>query len=90
MDDDGWVKHHTFPPFDASIIPICFTPNNLFLFGVDDRLALYDPDAAAVKLFASNIFNEPDVLFHKIVQYVDSLVWVPPAPKCATIENNQD
>ncbi|PWA71275.1 F-box domain-containing protein [Artemisia annua] len=92
MNDDnniGWVKHHTFPPFDASIIPICFTPNNLFLFGVDDRLALYDLDAAAVKLITSNILNSPDI-FHKIVQYVDSLVWVLPAPKCATIENKQD
>ncbi|GKB40132.1 F-box domain containing protein [Tanacetum coccineum] len=89
MDDDGWVKHHTFPPFDTSIAPICFTPSNLFLFGVDDRLALYDPDAAAVKLFTSNIFHSRDA-FHKIVHYADSLVWVPPAPKCATIEKKQD
>ncbi|PWA71272.1 F-box domain-containing protein [Artemisia annua] len=74
---NGWVKHQSFPQFDGDIIPICFTPNNLFLFQVDERLALYDPDAAAVKLLISNIPHDN----YKIVQYVDSLVWVPPAPK---------
>ncbi|PWA64121.1 F-box domain-containing protein [Artemisia annua] len=73
--DHKWVKHLVFPPFDGKIMPIGFTPNNLFLFGIGRHLALYDPDAAAVKLFIG-IMNTPNS-FTKVVPYVDSLIWPP-------------
>ncbi|CAI9296254.1 unnamed protein product [Lactuca saligna] len=85
MDDYGvaesWVKHYVFPQFDGVIIPYGFTFHNEFLFAIanyydddddDPCLGLYDPIAAKTRSF------EVGYGLSKVVEYVDSLVWVTP------------
>lgn len=48
---ESWVQQHIFSQFSGKIDPFGFTSKNEFLFGVDRRLALYDQNAAKVKLF---------------------------------------
>ena len=72
--DHKWVKQHVFAQFGDRIDPIGFTSKNAFLFTTfDNRLALYDPDAAEVKFFNANR-QESDT---KVVEHVESLVWPP-------------
>ncbi|GJV02814.1 F-box domain containing protein [Tanacetum coccineum] len=72
--DHKWVKHNVISQLDGSIEPIGFTSKNEFLFTTgDSHLALYDPDAAAVRLFSMNTQDT----YPKVVEYVESLVWPP-------------
>uniref|UniRef100_UPI001CB9796A uncharacterized protein LOC122601893 n=1 Tax=Erigeron canadensis TaxID=72917 RepID=UPI001CB9796A len=73
--DSSWMKLHVLSGYSA-IIPIGFTLNNKFLFGHDATLALYDPNAAASKLFKA---TKPVYSSTKVALYVDSLVWPVPA-----------
>ncbi|KAJ9553272.1 hypothetical protein OSB04_017317 [Centaurea solstitialis] len=63
--------------FDAT--PYGFTLNNEFLFepiaGYNIHLALYDPSEAKVKYFKFHGRMYGEV---KVVEYVDSLVWIAP------------
>ncbi|XP_023730685.1 F-box/kelch-repeat protein At3g06240 [Lactuca sativa] len=86
MDEYGvaesWVKHHVFSQFSGDIDPYGFTLHNEFLFNAyKSHLALYDPNAATVKTFKIAWFKVLGVA--KIVNYVDSLVWVAPG-ECET------
>lgn len=80
MDEYGvvesWVKHHAFPQFGGGILPYGFTLRNEFLFQVGgEDFALYDPIAAKLKTFKTmpSLYG-----ISKVVEYVDSLVWVAP------------
>lgn len=66
------------------IVPIGFTLNNEFIFGVGPRLALFDPNEAVVKLFKAN--KKLYLTTTKVVEYVDSLVWVTKS-NCRTISS---
>ena len=73
---ESWSKNHVFSLF-SGIAPFGFTSNNEFLFeACGNRLALYDSVAAKVKLseIEARLMD-----YTKIVQYVDSLVWIGPA-----------
>ncbi|XP_023758501.1 F-box/kelch-repeat protein At3g23880 [Lactuca sativa] len=84
MDEYGvaesWVKRYVFSEFDDVIIPYGFTFHNEFLYEVanyfdnedDHCLGLYNPIAAKTKSF------EVGYGLSKVVEYVDSLVWVAP------------
>ncbi|KAL7586297.1 hypothetical protein Lser_V15G36532 [Lactuca serriola] len=84
MDEYGvaesWVKRYVFSEFDDVIIPYGFTLHNEFLYEVanyfdnedDHCLGLYNPIAAKTKSF------EVGYGLSKVVEYVDSLVWVAP------------
>ncbi|KAL4560996.1 hypothetical protein LXL04_033155 [Taraxacum kok-saghyz] len=87
---ESWVKHHVFSHFTGSIDPYGFTSNGEFLFeaneitedydgdiDVDAYLALCNPIDAELKTFGHLDYypcNRP-----KVVEYVDSLVWVTPS-----------
>ncbi|XP_023728655.2 putative F-box protein At3g16210 [Lactuca sativa] len=75
-DDDSWVKHHVFSQFSDRITPYGFTSHEEFFFQVDEgcRFALYDPNAAKIKIFKIEMRDPLDSLI--IFKYVDSLVWI--------------
>nr|XP_043617099.1 F-box/kelch-repeat protein At3g06240-like [Erigeron canadensis] len=68
----SWIKLHVLSGYSGDIIPIGFTLNGKFLFGHDRTLALYDPNAAASKLFKA---MKPVHSSTRVAQYIDSLVW---------------
>nr|XP_043616742.1 F-box/kelch-repeat protein At3g06240-like [Erigeron canadensis] len=73
-----WKKDDIISDFKfyGNVHPIGFTLNNEFLFKPHfSYLALYDSVEAKVKSFKLDI----DSTMLKVVQYVDSLVWVAPA-----------
>ncbi|KAL4574009.1 hypothetical protein LXL04_020831 [Taraxacum kok-saghyz] len=77
MDEYGvaesWVKQHVFSLFNG-IGPIGFTLQNEFLFeAYNTRLVMYDPVEAKCKSFKIMARICGNV---KVVEYVDSLVWV--------------
>ncbi|KAL7588332.1 hypothetical protein Lser_V15G36585 [Lactuca serriola] len=74
---ESWVKHHAFSQFSSDIFPYGFTLHNEFLFvAYNGRLALYDPIEAMVKIFKT---IDRACCVVKVVNYVDSLVWVAPS-----------
>lgn len=76
---ESWTKHYVYSQFSGNIAPFGFTLNNEFLFEAFNRhLALYDPVAAKVKSFKIMVGH---VGISKIVQYVDSLIWVAPTER---------
>ncbi|CAH1425049.1 unnamed protein product [Lactuca virosa] len=88
MDEYGaaeaWVKHYEFSQFSC-IVPIGFTLHSEFLFiQVGAGLALYDPIAANIKLINTMATQNGWI---KIIEYVDSLVWIVP-PKCEINSSN--
>nr|XP_043638156.1 F-box/kelch-repeat protein At3g06240-like [Erigeron canadensis] len=81
MNDDqsSWMKHSCFT---RNTSPMGF--NNEFLIGhinplsgASDPLVLYDPDTTKFKYFEGCCLDDTT----RIVQYVDSLVWITPAKK---------
>ncbi|CAH1448302.1 unnamed protein product [Lactuca virosa] len=81
MDEYGvaesWVKLHVFSPCELN--PRGIISHNEFLFqDLRGDLALYDP--IATKFFK---FQGECKWIHKVVRYVDSLVWVSPASCCS-------
>lgn len=74
---ESWVKHHAFSQFSSDIFPYGFTLHNEFLFvAYNGRLALYDPIEAMVKIFKT---IDRACCVVKVVNYVDSLLWVAPS-----------
>ncbi|KAL4575331.1 hypothetical protein LXL04_022173 [Taraxacum kok-saghyz] len=74
---ESWVRHHAFSQFSGDIYPFGFTLNGEFLFHVyNDRFALYDQIEEKSKIF--DIMGG-QIGKTKVVEYVDSLVWVTPA-----------
>ncbi|PWA46849.1 F-box domain-containing protein [Artemisia annua] len=85
---ESWVKHHQFSQF-RDIDQFGFTLHNEFICAAYNRLAFYDPIAEKVK--SSNI-RARLLGKGKIVQYMDSLVWiVPPRSEinCCSISSLQ-
>ncbi|XP_052620620.1 F-box protein CPR1 [Lactuca sativa] len=82
---DSWVKHYVFPPFSGYNIVGCgFTLQNEFFIKVRGRgFALYDPVEEKTKIFKS--YGENVNCGGKVVNYVDSLVWVTPERSCCSI-----
>ncbi|XP_023758513.1 F-box/kelch-repeat protein At3g06240 [Lactuca sativa] len=76
---DSWVKHHVFSQFDGGdIMPYGFTSRNEFLFRFNDdvdRYGLYDLVTAKTKTFKIHRTSYGS----KIVENVDSLVWIAPS-----------
>nr|XP_043618950.1 F-box/kelch-repeat protein At3g06240-like [Erigeron canadensis] len=76
---ESWVQNHVFSRFSTGssmVRPLGFTLHNKFIFEApDEPLALYDPLEHQVSYF--NISIMPSFRT-KVVQYVDSLVWVSP------------
>ncbi|CAI9271491.1 unnamed protein product [Lactuca saligna] len=69
----SWVKRYVFPKFinDGWRFPFGFTSRNeLLLVDCRGRLVLYDPIANKTKLTST------EQSAHRIVEYVDTLVWV--------------
>lgn len=90
---ESWVKHHFFPPFRGYIYPYGFTLQNEFLFQVSFSVlgydhGLYDPVAAITRVIKLG-YSERG----KVIDYVDSLVWVSPAEQrernCCSISQFQ-
>ncbi|KAL4591314.1 hypothetical protein LXL04_004272 [Taraxacum kok-saghyz] len=80
---ESWVMLDPFPQFIGDINPFGFTSKNEFLFRHYPRgLALYDSTEAKTKYF--NFCIDYLIKGFKIVEYVDSLVWVKPAEKSET------
>lgn len=82
MDEYSWVKRHVFSGFSGGdkIFPYGFTSNNQFLFrsmNELNRYGLYDPVIAKTKNFKIHGRS----CGWKVVEYVDSLVWIAPANK---------
>nr|XP_043617059.1 F-box/kelch-repeat protein At3g06240-like [Erigeron canadensis] len=69
----SWMKLHVLSGFSGNIYPIGFTLNGKFIFENDLRLALYDPKAAAPKLFKG--MKPFDHSITRVAQYIDCLVW---------------
>ncbi|CAI9290271.1 unnamed protein product [Lactuca saligna] len=97
MDEYGvaesWVKHRFFPPFRGYRYSYGFTLQNEFLFQVSVSVlgydhGLYDPVAATTKVVKLG-YN----VRGKVIDYVDSLVWVSPAEQrernCCSISQFQ-
>ncbi|XP_023762016.2 F-box/kelch-repeat protein At3g06240 isoform X1 [Lactuca sativa] len=81
MEEYGWVKRHVFSQFIGDTYPFGFTSANKFL--IQDqyyRLVLYDPVTEEAQIL-KNDFSFPEYLAGKIVEYIDSLVWVAPAKR---------
>nr|XP_043616731.1 F-box/kelch-repeat protein At3g06240-like [Erigeron canadensis] len=77
----SWVKNDIFSDFKfyGEVEPFGFTLNNELLFEPHHSyLALYDSIGAKVKSFKFNTNSTVRGML-KVVQYVDSLVWVAPA-----------
>ncbi|XP_052622902.1 F-box/kelch-repeat protein At3g06240 [Lactuca sativa] len=75
---ESWVKHHVFSQF-SGIIPIGFTSHSEFVFyGYPCGLALFDPISAKVKSIGTPTTH---VGMIKILEYVDSLVWIAPVKR---------
>ncbi|XP_023761699.1 F-box/kelch-repeat protein At3g06240 [Lactuca sativa] len=69
---ESWSKRHAFSQFDG------FTSHGEFLVeDRDERLVLYDPVANKAKVLDNYCLG--DIYLEKIVEYVDSLVWVAPS-----------
>nr|XP_043617109.1 F-box/kelch-repeat protein At3g06240-like [Erigeron canadensis] len=68
----SWMKIHVLSGYSGNIDPIGFTLNGKFLFGHDLRLALYDPNAAASKLFKA---TRTDDTLTRVALYIDNLGW---------------
>ncbi|KAL7601829.1 hypothetical protein Lser_V15G25413 [Lactuca serriola] len=82
---ESWVKHHVFSQFIGDTYPFGFTSANKFL--IQDqyyRLVLYDPVTEEAQIL-KNDFSFPEYEAGKIVEYVDSLVWVAPV-KCEIVD----
>ncbi|KAL7587277.1 hypothetical protein Lser_V15G36528 [Lactuca serriola] len=73
---ESWVKHHEFSQFSGDTRPYGFTSRNEFIFYGGGCFCLYDPVAARSKIFK---IKGDGQFITKIVEYVDSLVWVAPA-----------
>ncbi|XP_071729004.1 F-box protein CPR1-like [Rutidosis leptorrhynchoides] len=71
----SWVKRLVFTQlFTGHNIPLGFTLRGELIFEFGDRhLALYDSNGDILKVLKT---IEKEVIYLKIVQYVDSLVWV--------------
>ncbi|CAH1449445.1 unnamed protein product [Lactuca virosa] len=74
---ESWVKHHVFSQFSYGAPSFGFTTHSEFVIEDDDRcLVLYDPIADKAKILEKYC---PKFGTNKIVEYVDSLVWVAPS-----------
>ncbi|KAL4589355.1 hypothetical protein LXL04_002261 [Taraxacum kok-saghyz] len=71
---ESWVKHRVFSQFSPYIYLFGFTPRNEILFEDEGDLLLYDPYTNKQKILANYCPEEDGV--DKIVEYVDSLVWI--------------
>ncbi|KAL4589342.1 hypothetical protein LXL04_002248 [Taraxacum kok-saghyz] len=73
---ESWAKRHVFSRFVGDIYPFGFTSGNKFLIQDEyDRLVMYDPVTEEALVLTNDCSYE---LYHagKIVEYMDSLVWV--------------
>ncbi|KAL4564429.1 hypothetical protein LXL04_028493 [Taraxacum kok-saghyz] len=73
---ESWVKRFVFPQFTDGRCPFGFTLKTEFLIEYGDYLVLYDPFANEDKLLDGYCPEEQCI--DKIVEYVESLVWVAP------------
>ncbi|CAH1425360.1 unnamed protein product [Lactuca virosa] len=76
---ESWVKSHVFSQFigDLNTCVFGFTSRNEFLIEDNGYLVLYDPIANEQKILENHC--PEDYGAAKIVEYVDSLVWIEPA-----------
>ncbi|CAH1425363.1 unnamed protein product [Lactuca virosa] len=82
---ESWVKRHVFSHFIGYTYPFGFTSANKFLIQDQySRLVLYDPVTEEAQIL-KNDFSYVEYEAGKIVEYVDSLVWVAPA-KCEMVD----
>nr|KAJ0202620.1 hypothetical protein LSAT_V11C500278700 [Lactuca sativa] len=80
----GWVKRHVFSQFIGDTYPFGFTSANKFLIQDQfSRLVLYDPVTEEAQIL-KNDFSFPECEAGKLVEYIDSLVWVAPAKRIET------
>ncbi|CAI9286201.1 unnamed protein product [Lactuca saligna] len=85
MEEYGWVKRHVFSQFIGDMYPFGFTSANKFLIQDQySRLVLYDPVTEEAQIL-KNDFSYAEYEAGKIVEYVDSLVWVAPV-KCEIVD----
>ncbi|CAH1434675.1 unnamed protein product [Lactuca virosa] len=82
MEDYGvaesWVKRHVFSQFSVAG-SFGFTLHDEFLVeDNEDRFVLYDPNANKTKMFKEFDYDINPYRADKVVNYVDSLVWVAP------------
>nr|KAJ0194800.1 hypothetical protein LSAT_V11C700364660 [Lactuca sativa] len=74
---ESWVKRHVFLQFNYGAPSFGFTSHSEFVIEDDDRcLVLYDLIADKAKILEKYC---PKFGTNKIVEYVDSLVWVTPS-----------
>ncbi|CAI9286198.1 unnamed protein product [Lactuca saligna] len=84
MEEYGWVKRHVFSQFIGDTYPFGFTSANKFLIQDQySRLVLYDPVTEEAQIL-KNDFSYPEFEAGKVVEYMDSLVWVAPAKRIET------
>ncbi|CAH1425347.1 unnamed protein product [Lactuca virosa] len=74
---ESWVKRHVLSPFFDDTWPYGFTSHNEFLIEDNGYLVLYDSSANKQCILEDHCAEEYGV--EKIVEYVDSFVWVAPA-----------
>ncbi|KAL4589349.1 hypothetical protein LXL04_002255 [Taraxacum kok-saghyz] len=83
MDEYGvyesWVKRHVFSQFTRDSYPFGFTSQSEFVLGDHGRLSLYDSAVNKTKVFDNYCDGQEGAA--KIVEYVDSLVWLVPAKR---------
>ncbi|KAL4589344.1 hypothetical protein LXL04_002250 [Taraxacum kok-saghyz] len=74
---ESWAKRHVFSRFFGDIYPFGFISGNKFLIQDEYRLVMYDPVTEEAQILTDDCSYE---VYHagKIVEYVDSLVWVAP------------
>ncbi|KAL4591305.1 hypothetical protein LXL04_004263 [Taraxacum kok-saghyz] len=75
--EESWVKLDEFPPFSGNFHTYGFTSHSEFFVQIGEGgLGLYDPGEGKTKIFK---FHGGSYTVGKVVEYVDSLVWVTPA-----------
>ncbi|CAI9286199.1 unnamed protein product [Lactuca saligna] len=85
MEEYGWVKRHLFSQFIGDSYPFGFTSANKFLIQDQySRLVLYDLVTEVAQIL-KNDFSYVEYEAGKIMEYVDSLVWVAPV-KCEMVD----
>nr|KAJ0204657.1 hypothetical protein LSAT_V11C500278790 [Lactuca sativa] len=74
---ESWVKSHVFSQFIGDIYPYGFTSHSELLIDFNACLDFYDPFINEQKILEDHCLERDYV--EKIMEYVDSLVWVAPA-----------
>ncbi|XP_042752602.1 F-box/kelch-repeat protein At3g06240 isoform X1 [Lactuca sativa] len=81
---ESWVKRHVFSMFLGDVVFGSTSHNEFLILDGDLRILLYNPTSRKAKILENFCRGKP--IKGKIVEYVDSLVWVSTPAQCEMVD----